>query len=455
MAVPEELREACQALPDAPGVYIYRDAAGTEIYVGKAKSLRKRVRQYFDRRRTAADPKTAELVREIRTVEHIECASEVEAYLLENRLIKDFQPKYNIWAKSDVSFPYVEITWDESFPRVRQTRDRSRKGSKFHGPFISASWLRTALVNLQRAFPFRTCSKNIREDDPRNRFNRPCLEYHLGRCRAPCAGLQTADAYRADLRRLVRFLSGHTKETRRELEREMKAAAAGRHYEEAAELRDALFALDALSRRGGQGTESAGIEPGVLHMDPREGVRQLQKCLALPAPPRRIEGIDVAHLGGGETVGALVSFYDGLPARGEYRRYRIRTAEAGDDFAAVAEIVARRCRRLAEEGRPAPNLLLIDGGLGQLRAGEKAVAATWRPAQTGGETPEKDSRPPYLLGLSKKEELVHTGRHPEGLRLPRRSPALRLLQFVRDEAHRFARHYHHILRRKRVLEEDD
>ncbi|HYG74275.1 MAG TPA: excinuclease ABC subunit UvrC [Planctomycetota bacterium] len=464
MAVPDFLKPQFDALPDAPGVYIYKDDGEHEIYVGKAVSLRKRVRQYFDDKRPL-DLKTADLVSRIRHIDFIECQSEVEAFLLENRLIKDLQPQFNMRAKSDVNFPVVEVT-DEEFPRIIVTRDRSNKASRYYGPFVSASWLRTALQILQRVFKYRTCNLDIKEDDPKNRFFRPCLEYHIGRCKAPCAGLQTSADYKADLRRLTLFLQGRSSEVERDLEREMKLAAKERRYEEAAGLRDTLKALQSLRARGSLEDE---MEPGVLHIDPKEGVSQLNDILKTPTPPRRIEGIDIAHLHGSETVGSLVSFVDGLPSRERYRRFRIKTVAGVDDFASIREIVSRRYGRMLREGSPLPDLILIDGGLGQLHAAQQAL----RSIQSGGaEAPTNavaeadvvDATPPapvpsapvqmpYLASLAKKEEIIHTLDHPEGIRLPRRSPALRMLQYVRDEAHRFARHYHHILRRKRVLDE--
>jgi excinuclease ABC subunit C len=436
MAIPESLQEQFKALPDSPGVYIYRDARGRELYVGKAKRLRRRVRQYFDETRPK-DTKTADLVARIAKIEFVECASEVEAYLLENRLIKDLQPPFNFYAKSDINFPLVESTWDEPYPRVLVTRDRSHPGSKYYGPFVSGGWLRTALRVLQRVFKHRTCNLKIQEGDPKNLHTRPCLEFYIGRCKAPCAARQTSADYRADLRRLALFLSGKGKEVQEELERDMKRAAKERRYEEAASLRDTLRALQSLSRRG---SLEDGLEPGVFHADPKEGVARLKELLELTAAPQRIEGIDIAHLQGGEAVGALVSFHEGLPNKSQYRRFRIKTAEGGDDFASLREVVARRYARLKEEGQPMPDLVLIDGGLGQLHAARDALQAA-------------GLRVPCLASLAKKEEVIFTLDHPAGLRLPRRSPGLRLLQFVRDEAHRFAQHYHHILRRKRVMGE--
>ena len=463
MPVPEHLKACFEALPDAPGVYIYKDKEDREIYVGKALSLRKRVRQYFDDSRPA-DAKTAKLVASIHSIEFVECQSEVEAFLLENRLIKDLQPVFNIRSKSDINFPLVEIT-AEDFPRVLITRDRTNPKSRYHGPFISGSWLRVAMRVLQRVFKYRSCGLNIQEGDPRNRYVRPCLEYYIGRCGAPCAGLQSSAGYKATLRRLSLFLQGRSAEVARELEREMKQAAQERRYEEAASLRDTLTALRSLRDRGSLSDE---MEPGVLHIDPKEGIAQLQELLKLPQPPRRIEGIDIAHLLGAETVGALVTFMDGLPSREQYRRFRIKTVEGADDFASVREVVFRRYSRLLNEGTAFPDLILIDGGIGQLHAAREALASA-APGQAqlalrghdpdfkqpkSGHVPAAGASPAaFLASLAKKEEIIYTLDQPAGIRLPRRSPGLRLLQYVRDEAHRFARHYHHILRRKRILDE--
>jgi len=453
MPIPESLQPQFDALPDAPGVYIYKDEKGREIYVGKALSLRKRVRQYFDDKRPF-DLKTTDLVARIRAIDFVECDSEVEAYLLENRLIKDLQPKFNMRLKSDVSYPVVEIT-AEDFPRVMVTRDRTNKSSKYYGPFVSASWLREALRVLQRVFKYRTCNLDIKPDDPKNNFYRPCLEYHIGRCKAPCANRQTVDDYKADMRRLALFLQGKSGEVAKELEREMKLAAKDRRYEDAAAMRDTLKALRSLRDRG---SLDDGLEPGVLHIDPKDGVAQLQESLKLAQPPRHIEGIDIAHLHGGETVGSLVSFLDGLPTREQYRRFKIKTVQGVDDFASIREIVARRYGRLVREGSTLPDLILIDGGIGQLHAALDSLKLIFLPESEQAKI-QPDAAPlprramPCLASLAKKEEIIYTLDHPDGVRLPRRSPGLRMLQYVRDEAHRFARHYHHILRRKRVMDE--
>jgi excinuclease ABC subunit C len=447
VSVPDFLKADFDALPDAPGVYIYKDETERELYVGKANSLRKRVRQYFDDKRPQ-DLKTADLVARIRHIVFIECQSEVEAFLLENRLIKDLQPKFNIRSKSDIHFPVVEVT-DEDFPQVIVTRDRSHKSSRYYGPYISSTWLRVALQVLQRVFKYRTCTLEIKDGDPKNRFVRPCLEYHIGRCLAPCAGLQTAADYKADLRRLTLFLQGHSLDVEKDLLRDMKCAAKEHRYEDAAACRDTLTALRSLRQRGSVHDD---MEPGVLHIDPKEGVAQLYKILKTPKPPRHIEGIDIAHLHGNETVGSLVSFVDGLPSREQYRRFKIKSVEGVNDFASVHEVVTRRFERLLEENLVLPDVLLIDGGLGQLHAAETALKSVFEAAQKNSDSALPILPMPYLASLAKKEEILYSLDHPEGLKLPRRSPALRMLQYVRDESHRFARHYHHMLRRKRTLE---
>ena len=384
MAIPDHLKPDFAALPDSPGVYIFKDSSEREIYVGKSVSLPKRVRQYFDDSR-GHEQKTLDLVARIKHIEFIECDSEVEAFLLENRLIKDLQPIFNMRAKSDINFPVVEITGD-AFPRIRITRDRSNPHSKYYGPFVSTSWLRVALQVLQRVFKWRTCELEIKDGDPKNRFVRPCLEYYIGRCKAPCAALQPSADYKESLRRLAMFLQGHVGEVEKELQRSMKDAAKERRYEDAASLRDTLHALHSLRYRG---RLNDGLEPGVLHIDPKEGVAQLQEILKLQHPPRHIEGVDIAHLQGTETVGSLVSFMDGLPTRESYRRFRINTVEGVDDYASIREIVSRRYTRLIAEGTPLPDVILIDGGLGQLTSARDALKNLMQARSSSPLAPER------------------------------------------------------------------
>lgn len=423
-----------RSFPSSPGVYLMKDAAGRLIYVGKAKNLRSRAGSYF-LKAAAEDPRTAELVRAIRDIDYLDAESEVDALLVEARLIKDVQPKYNKELRDDKSFPYLEIHTREEFPRVGFTREPKRRGTKLYGPFASPRGLRGAIQVLQKIFKFRTCSLDVRQDDPRWKWFRPCLLASIEQCSAPCNLRISKEAYRKDVRRLQQFLDGKKKSLLREMHQEMEQAAAERRYEEAARLRDEIRLLETLDQRGELDTH---VQPEVFPIDPQKGLAGLQKVLHLAKQPRIIEGVDVAHTAGRETVASLVQFIDGLPFRPGYKRFRIRTVEGIDDVAAVREVVARRFARLQQEDQTLPDVLLIDGGKGQLGAALAALS-TLR------------IEPPVVISLAKREEVLFVPGAAEPLRLSRRSYALRLLQYVRDEAHRFAQHYHHVLRRRSTL----
>jgi excinuclease ABC subunit C len=428
--------EKVRSFPQSPGVYLMKDTAGRVVYVGKAKNLRSRAGSYF-LKAAAEDPRTASLVREIRDIDFLEAESEVDALLVEARLIKDIQPKYNKELRDDKTFPYLEIHTREDFPRVGFTREPKERGTKLFGPFASPRGLRGAIQVLQKIFKFRTCSLEINEDDPRWRWFRPCLLASIDQCSAPCNLRIPKEAYRKDIQRLQQFLEGKKKLLLEEMRQEMQAAAAELRYEEAARLRDEIRLLETLDQRGELETH---VQPEVFPIDPKKGLAGLQKVLHLPKQPRVIEGVDVAHTAGRETVASLVQFIDGLPFRPGYKRFRIRTVEGIDDPAAIREVVARRFSRLQQEDQPPPDVLLIDGGKGQLGAALAALSML-------------EIHPPRVISLAKREELLFVPGAEEPLRLSRRSYALRLLQYVRDEAHRFAQHYHHILRRRSTLGE--
>lgn len=428
--------EKVRSFPQTPGVYLMKDAAGRVIYVGKAKNLRARAGSYF-LKAAAEDPRTARLVEEIHDVDYLDADSEIDALLVEARLIKDIQPKYNKELRDDKTFPYLEIHTREEFPRVGFTREPKGKGTRLYGPFTSPRGLRGAIQVLQKIFKFRTCSLEISEDDQRWQWFRPCLLASIDQCTAPCNLRISKEAYRKDVRRLQQFLEGKKKVLLKEMQREMEAAAGQRRFEEAARLRDEIRMLETLDQRGELETH---VQPEVFPIDPKKGLAGLQKVLHLPEQPRTIEGIDVAHTGGSETVASLVQFIDGLPFKPGYRRLKISTVEGIDDVASIREAVARRFGRLHEQGEVFPDILLIDGGKGQLNAALSAFSAL-------------QIEPPMVISLAKREELVFVMNVDEPLRLSRRAYALRLLQYVRDEAHRFAQHYHHILRRKSTLGE--
>ncbi len=447
-----ELRAKAGGLPAGPGVYLFKDSAGVVLYVGKAKSLRSRVCSYLQPSADLLASRGPEVERMIRRlvvdVDVLECDSEVDALLHENRLIKDIQPRFNERLKDDKSFPYLQITTSEDFPRVAITRQPSSSGVRLYGPFVSPLDLRAALPLMQRAFKFRTCKLDIAAGDDARRHFRPCILHSIKQCTAPCAAMVSRDDYAAQIARFRQFMESKGSRIRAELAAEMAAASDRQEYERAAELRDQLRSLEGLQKRG-LVTEHVQPEVFSMNIDPAEGLTRLAEVLALPAAPRVIEGLDIAHLAGEGLCGSMVCFIDGRPLKSAYRRYRIKTVAGNDDCACIREVVWRRYKLAGMFEEVFPDVILIDGGKGQLAAANSAFD-------------ELQTRPPVLAALAKKEEeLFVLGRDTSGeqgrakvIRLPRRDPALRLLQSVRDEAHRFAQHYHHILRRKATFDKN-
>jgi excinuclease ABC subunit C len=435
----EKLAEKARSLPKAPGVYLMKDDKGRVIYVGKSASLRDRVASYFQAS-TKLEHKKVGLLDQVVDFEVIQTDSEVEALLAENRLIKDIQPRYNARLLDDKTFPYLMITLDEDFPGVFITRQPREKGVKLYGPFTSVYALKEAVTLLQRAFKFRTCYLDIHEGDDRRRFFRPCLLYPIKQCTAPCAAKISKEQYREDIQRLIRFLDGNKRSVIDQLEKEMLEASKDLNFERAARLRDEVKALQALGDRAAKG-DQAYWQPEAFVTNPQEGVQKLQEALGLQEPPRIIEGIDIAHLQGGEMVGSKVCFIDGVPFKDGYRRYKIKHGQGNNDYLSIQEVVGRRYREAGSNNELYPDVILIDGGLGQLHAAMDVFKGM-------------DVRPPMVISLAKKEELVYVQAKSEPIRLARNNTGLKLLQYIRDEAHRFAQHYHHILRRKSQLEED-
>ncbi|MDR0868470.1 MAG: excinuclease ABC subunit UvrC [Planctomycetota bacterium] len=421
------------ALPEEPGVYVMKDAGGKEIYVGKAKNLKRRVSSYF--RPTPHETKTVALVENVRDFDYAVMPSEIEALLLESRLIKDLQPKYNLMLKYNEIYPYIEITWGEDFPRVFVTRRKDHEQSRYFGPFVGAGDLRASLNQLQKIFQFRLCKKELTPAGIAKRRERGCLNYHIGRCAGVCRGLLDRKNYRQRLGGLCRFLNGEKKDLLDDLQRELQTAAKNLQFENAAGLRDLIAGLRALNEYP---VIDETLAPPAPILDLPRGLAKLAEILRLDAAPRVIEGFDIANLQGGETVGSLVNFVDGQPNKDGYRRFKIKTVEGQNDFACLQEVIARRYGGGLMKTLPLPDIVLIDGGKGQLNA----VAETFSALAVA---------PKVLLSLAKREELIFR-QGGEPLRLAKRNPALRLLMHIRDEAHRFAQHYHHILRRKAVLQ---
>ena len=424
-----------KTFPQTPGVYLMKDLAGRVIYVGKAKKLRSRAGSYF-LKAAAEEQRTASWIGEIADVDFVECDSEVDALLMESRLIKDIQPKNNKELKDDKTFPYLMITTHDEFPRIEVTREPPDRGVKLYGPFASAGSLRGAIQVLQRIFKFRTCSLDIHEDDQRWRWFRPCLLASIQQCTAPCNLRISKEDYRHDIRRLKTFLDGGSRKLLKQLNEEMLEASKALQFEKAARIRDEIQMLEKLDDRGDLDTHS---QPEVFYIDPQKGLDGLKKVFKLKERPRVIEGVDIAHLGGGETVASLVQFIDGLPFKPGYRRYRIKNVDGIDDFRSIYEVVSRRFRRLSDRQDQFPDILLIDGGKGQLNS---AVAA-FR---------DQEITPPTLVSLAKRDEELFLPGESEPMRLSKSAFSLRILQYVRDEAHRFAQHYHHILRSKSTLD---
>ncbi|WP_106004129.1 excinuclease ABC subunit UvrC [Neomoorella humiferrea] len=543
-----DLEEKLARLPDHPGVYIMRDAQGEIIYVGKAASLKKRVRSYF---RGQHPPRTQVMVEKIADIEYILTDNEVEALILECNLIKEHRPRYNVSLKDDKSYPYIKITLQEQFPRLQITRSLVRDGSRYFGPYTNVGALRETLKILRSLFPVRTC-----RETPLQFRSRPCLNAHINRCLAPCSGRVNQEVYRQAVDNIILFLEGKHTALIKELKEQMTAAAERLEFEKAARLRDQLRAVEEVCARqkitaaGGDedadavafaregeaalgliffsrngkvigrdhffltGTEglsrgevmaallkeyySRGVEipPQILLHDepedaetiaswlgrlrggrvelkvPKRGSKlkllqlvhenavnllqehllarqrqeeggkaalmELQQALGLPRLPRRMEAYDISNFQGSSAVGAMAVFVDGRPLTSAYRRFQIKTVKAPNDFASLQEVLTRRFRRAAEgDARFAelPDFVLIDGGLGQLHAAREVMAA-----QGVAAIP--------TFALAKEEELLFREGSPEPIRLPRDGRALKLLQHLRDEVHRFAITYHRQKREK-------
>src|SRR5438270_1841132 len=435
----EKLAEKARGLPKAPGVYLMKDDKGRVVYIGKSASLRDRVASYFQPS-TKLEHKKAGLIEHVVDFDVIQTDSEVEALLVENRLIKDIQPKYNARLLDDKTYPYLMVTTGDEFPGVYVTREPRKEGVKLYGPFTSVYSLKEAVTHLQKAFKFRTCHLDIREDDDKRRFFRPCLLYPIHQCTAPCAAKISKDTYSEDVSRLIRFLEGDKKTVVAGLEKEMIQASKDLQFERAARLRDEIKALNALGARAKKG-EQEYWQPESFVLNPKEGMIELQAALSLAEPPRILEGIDIAHLQGGELVGSKVCFIDGVPFKDGYRRYKIKHGQGNNDYLSIQEVVSRRYREAGVNNELYPDVILIDGGLGQLHAALEVFKTM-------------DVKPPMVISLAKKEELVYVQAKSEPIRLSRNNLGLKLLQYARDEAHRFAQNYHHILRRKSQLEED-
>jgi excinuclease ABC subunit C len=435
MPANDQIRKKLGELPHKPGVYLMKDRFGTVIYVGKARDLRKRVSTYFHpSRRMGWDLKFNALIEAVHDVDTFSVRTEPEALLLEGKLIKEFHPRYNVSFRDDKRFLLVKVNLNDPIPRFVLTRLRQEDGARYFGPFAHSSSARHTLTLARRKFNLRGC----RPFTPTAEDYKHCLYGHLKYCTAPCLGNVSLDEYRRQVVAACEFMDGQTGEMERELEDQMKKAAAAEDFEKAAQYRDALDDL----RRTTTKTKKFPRLPYALPLalDPQRDLIELSQVLGLPEVPARIEGFDISNISGTFAVASMVRFRDGKPDRSNYRRFRMKTVTGQDDFACMAETVRRRYSRVVREA-PAtvPDLIVIDGGKGQLNA---AVA----------ELAELGLNQVPVIGLAKEFEEIYRPGSGEPLRLGHDTGALKLLQRVRDESHRFANTYNAQLRLKKISE---
>ncbi len=428
---PESLKEKLRQLPEKPGVYLMKDRLGLILYVGKAKNLKKRVSSYFMPSRTfSAPPKIRALIDLITDLDILEVRSEPEALLLESKLIKQYKPKYNTDFIDDKRFPLVRIDLTEELPRFRLTRIRKEDRSRYYGPFPHGGPLRRTLSQMRQKFGIL-----LADASPQKQPDGSWKLYDDIRAEIYGHPNQLTSAeYRQRVDAACSFLDGKAREWLESLRLEMVAVASKHEYERAAELRDLVFALEKTIERTRKFERDHPVVAGG-----ETALHELAAALSLPKAPRKMECFDISHISGTFVVASMVHFLDGKPDKNQYRRFQIKSFIGNDDFRAMEEVVGRRYSRLRDEGRPMPDLVVIDGGRGQIAAALKAFIAL-------------DIEPPAMIGLAKKHETIifYDERPPLNLELTH--PGLQLLQRLRDEAHRFANTYNADLRSKKIRE---
>ena len=438
------VREKIEYLPHDPGVYRYLDASGKIIYVGKAKDLKRRVSQYF-RPPEQLDRKTRALVEHIADLTYTVVETEEDALLLENNLIKQLQPHYNILLKDDKTYPWICIR-NEPFPRVMLTRRYVQDGSLYFGPYASVHHARRLLDLMGSLWKLRICAHALTPEQIEGGKLRCCLNYHLEKCAGPCEGLFSAEEYQAQIEEIRKLLSGRTRELMYACRAKMQEAAADLRFEEAQEWKERLALLEAHHER------EKSVGHGILDMEtykllkektlPRriekaeKVVAQLQKDLGMSVPPRHIECFDNSNIQGTNPVASCVVFRDGLPCKRDYRHFNSKPVVGANDYASMKEVVNRRYSRLMAEGEELPQLVVIDGGKGQLGFALEALM----------ELGISDKI--FIVGLAKRMEEVIVPGDPLPLFLDRNSSSLRVLMQIRDEAHRFGITHHRNLRSK-------
>ena len=430
----DKVKAKLAALPNRPGVYLMRNRQGKIIYVGKAANLRSRVSSYFRRGTfSKADPKLRGLIRSIDDLDFVALKTEAEATLTESRLIKDYRPRYNVSLKDDKRFLLLRVNLQDPYPRFEAVRIRRDDGARYWGPYASSPVARASLDFVEKQFGLRRCSPRVPGPDD----HRHCLNDIVRFCSAPCIGKATPEQYRERVRTACGFLDGERREFLEALRQQMAAAAKEMRFEKAAALRDLYLLLQKGIREKARGRKS-------LHLKKEEaqnGLAELHRRLGLPRPPEVIECYDISNISGTNSVASRVVSVAGVPTPARYRTYRIKTVEGSDDPASMAEVIRRRFARALEEKEKLPDLVLVDGGITQLRAARAVLDELGLPSQR-------------VAGIAKQyEELFHDPANEAApLRFAPDSPALRVIQQIRDEAHRFALTYHRKLRARRIQE---
>ena len=430
-------------LPQSPGVYLMRDTAAKIIYIGKAKNLKKRVASYF--KKNPSSPKSAALVATVKKIDYIPTQSERECLLLEQKLIRRVKPLYNTTWRDDKSYPYIKLTLNEDFPRLIWTRKKKRDGAHYFGPYPQVTAIRKLVHTLwkKRIAPLRpckfefkkeeiSCGEGLKEFNPSlYRKVQSCIYLHTGECAAPCVGKISRPNYLNMARKADLFLKGNLNPLKKTLEQEMREASKLLKFEKAQEIKEQLQALHFFREK--VSLMEVNEERILEQTNKSQILTDLQKTLGLPRPPLRIEGFDISNIQTAEPVGSLVVFERGEPLKSDYRKFKIKTVQAPNDFASMSEVIGRHARHL-RNGEQLPDLILIDGGRGQLNAAVSAL----------GDLLKKIP----VISLAKEHEEIYIPNRPEPLLLPLDSDCLHLLQRVRDEAHRFAITFHRTRRKK-------
>ena len=406
--------------PNSPGVYIMKDDKGQPLYIGKAKSIRKRIASHFQK---AGSQRISLMLSQVRKIDFITTGTEYKALLLEAELIKKNQPYYNVDLRDDKSFPWIRISRDK-FPVISIARPKKKTDADYFGPYTNAKLLRQALKAIRKVFPFCSCQ---------NRPKKPCLYYRIHLCPGPYAGKVSRKDYLSNIKHIKLFLKGKHNNLLKSLSQKMKASAKQQKFEQASLIRDKIIALSSLLQTGARDF----VLPTQINLGARYELGELKKLLHLARLPRRIEAFDVSNIRGRQPCGSMVSFLNGAPDKNNYRRFKIKTVKGIDDYRMLSEVIQRRYRRLIQENSKLPDLILIDGGRGHLNIAK-------------GELNNLHLKIP-MISIAKQHEEIFTLNKATSIRLNADSKALQLIQRIRNEAHRFAIKYHKLLRKKKIL----